>query len=127
MSIFNFFSFFKVTGGGNGLGQQICIKLAKLGCNLAIVDIDFDSAQKTAENLQKLGVSAKAYNVDVGNYDEIKKLKENVLNNLGEVDILVNNAGIIAYKTIFDQSAEEIQRLTSVNLNAVIFVSIPFL
>lgn len=74
--------------------------------------------------MQTLGISARAYKVDVGNYDEIIKLKENVLNDLGEVDILVNNAGIIAYKTIFDQSAAEIEKLTNVNLNAVIFVSI---
>jgi NAD(P)-dependent dehydrogenase (short-subunit alcohol dehydrogenase family) len=112
-----------VTGGGNGLGQQISIKLAKLGCNVAVVDIDFASAQTTADNLRKLGVSAQAYRADVSNFNEIVKLKQQILADLGEVDVLVNNAGIIAYKTIFEQTAEEIERLTNVNFNGVIFVS----
>lgn len=78
---------------------------------------------ETAESLKQFGISAKAYKVDVSKFDEIENLKQEILNDLGEVDILVNNAGIIAYKTIFDQSAEEIERLTNVNFNAVILVS----
>lgn len=105
------------------MGQQICIKLAELGCNIVIADIDFKSATQTAENLQKLGISTKAYKVDVSNFAEILKLKSDVLKDVGEVDILVNNAGIVAYKTILEQSFEEIERLTRINLNSVILVS----
>lgn len=112
-----------MTGGANGLGQQICIKLAQLGCNVAVVDIDFASAKATAEKLCEFGVSSKAYKVDVSKFSEIVKLKAEILSDLGEVDVLINNAGIIAYKTIFDQSAEEIESLTNVNFNAVIYVS----
>lgn len=113
----------QVTGGGNGLGQQICLKLAAVGCNVAIADVDFPSAQRTAASLVKMGVSAKAYKVDVSNYSEITQLKQNILNDLGEVDILVNNAGLIPYKTIFEQSAEDLERLTKVNFNSVMLVS----
>lgn len=73
--------------------------------------------------LVEMGVSAKAYQVDVSNYDEILQLKRNILSDLGEVDILVNNAGLIPYKTIFEQSSSDIERLTRVNFNSVILVS----
>lgn len=105
------------------MGQQICIKLATLGCNVAIADIDIESAQKTSELLVKLGVSAKAYKVDVSNYVEIEKLKLDISSDLGEVDILINNAGVIPYKSILDQTEEELERLTKVNFNSVLLVS----
>lgn len=105
------------------MGQQICIKLAQHGCNVAIADIDFEAAIKTTGMLTKLGVLARAYKTDVSNYIDIVQLKQNILNDLGEVDILVNNAGLVPYKTIFDQSAEELERLTRVNFNSVMLVS----
>lgn len=105
------------------MGQQISIKLATLGCNVAIADIDIESAQKTTESLIKFGVSAKAYKVDVSNYVEIEKLKHEILSDLGEVDILINNAGLIPYKSILDQTAVELERLTKVNFNSVLLVS----
>jgi all-trans-retinol dehydrogenase (NAD+) len=111
-----------VTGGGGGLGQQLCIQLAKVGCNIAVVDIDLITAQKVAESLVSMGVTAKAYKADVSSYDEILSLKRRVIDDLGEVDILVNNAGLIPYKSIFNQTAEELERLTRVNLNSVILV-----
>lgn len=111
-----------MTGGAGGLGQQLCIQLAKVGCNIAVADIDLETAQKFADSLASMRVSAKAYKVDVSNYDEILSLKQKVIEELGEVDILVNNAGLIPYKSIFNQTAEEIERLTRVNLNSVILV-----
>lgn len=105
------------------MGQQICIQLAQHGCNVAIADIDLEAAIKTAEMLTKLSVLARAYKVDVSSYTEIVQLKQNILSDLGEVDILVNNAGLVPYKTIFDQSAEELERLTRVNFNSVMLVS----
>lgn len=111
-----------MTGGANGLGKEICIILASLGCNIAVVDIDITSALATAEILREQGILARAYKVDVSNYDEISQLKIDVLTDMGEVDILINNAGIIPYKTIFQQSAEELERLTRVNLNSVMLV-----
>lgn len=104
------------------MGQQICMRLAEVGCNVAIADVDLAGAQKTVESLVKVGVKAKAYKVDVSNYAEITQLKQLILDDFGEVDILVNNAGLVPYKTIFDQSPEELERLTRVNLNSVMLV-----
>lgn len=37
----------QVTGGGNCLGREICLQLAKHGCKIAIADVDFDGAIRT--------------------------------------------------------------------------------
>lgn len=89
-------SFFqKVTGGGNGLGRGICMKLADYGCNIAVVDIDLKSAEQTADEIRSRGLKAKAYRVDVTKAEEIKKLRDDLCNDLGPVDILVRSGLVI--------------------------------
>ena len=82
--------FEKVTGGGNGLGRALCLKLADLGCNVAVVDVDIKAAEKTAEEIIGKGLKAHAYKVDVTKKDEISKLRSESFNDLGPVDILVS-------------------------------------
>lgn len=53
----------QITGGGNGIGKEIALRLAKEECRLAIADIDFEAAKKTVEELRKMNVEAYAYYV----------------------------------------------------------------
>lgn len=52
-----------MTGGANGIGRAIAVELARQGCNVAVVDINFDEAQNTCDDLCKLGIKAYAYQV----------------------------------------------------------------
>lgn len=54
-----------MTGGGNGIGREICLELARCGCNVACLDLDFDAAQQLCLELKQLGVEANAYKVFV--------------------------------------------------------------
>ncbi|XP_055383110.1 17-beta-hydroxysteroid dehydrogenase 13-like [Condylostylus longicornis] len=106
-----------VTGGGNGLGKEICIELAKRGCNVAIIDIDLAGATKTAETIKKsYGIQSKAYKADVGNYSEIENLKPKIEKDLGFVDILINNAGLTPVKGLEHYSPEYLRKIVDVNL-----------
>lgn len=84
-----------VTGGGNGLGREICLKLAAQGCNIGVVDIDGKAAEDTAEEIRNLGLKAKAYKVDVTSFVEIVKLRDDLRRDIGPVDILVRIQGCI--------------------------------
>lgn len=55
--------FFQVTGGSNGIGREICLELARNGCNVACLDLDLDAAQKLCDELKVFGVKANAYKV----------------------------------------------------------------
>lgn len=79
----------KVTGGGNGLGRWLCIKLADQGCNIAVIDVNLKAAEQTADEIRSRGLLAKAYRTDVTKFDEITKLRDDIENDLGPVDILV--------------------------------------
>lgn len=105
-----------VTGGGNGLGQGICLKLAESGCNVAVVDVNIKAAEDTANNIRRqFKVQAKAYKVDVTKSDEILKLRDELLNDLGTVDILVNNAGLMSNANM-QEKPEYIEMMVKVNV-----------
>lgn len=111
-----------VTGGGKGLGREICLRLAKEGCNIAIVDIDVDSSKETAEDCRDLGVKAEFYRCDVSDNDSVEMLKYQVIHRSGVVDILVNNAGILFGRPIIEETPQNIQKMVGVNLMSVFWV-----
>ncbi|XP_055696411.1 estradiol 17-beta-dehydrogenase 11-like [Lutzomyia longipalpis] len=105
-----------VTGGGNGLGRAICLELAKEKCSIAIADVDIGAAEKTASDLQSLGVKAKAYKVDVANYQEVLALQSQIQKDYGCVDILINNAGLVTKLTLLEGTPEDVQKVINVNI-----------
>lgn len=57
-----------VTGGANGLGKEMCKKFARLGCKLAVADLDLANAEKTVKEILAKGAckEAHAYKVIFG-------------------------------------------------------------
>lgn len=54
-----------VTGGAQGLGEQMAIGLAEAGAHVVIADLNLDSAKKVAQSLEKYGAKTMAVHVDV--------------------------------------------------------------
>ena len=113
-----------VTGGANGLGRDIALRLAKEGCNIVIVDVDLTGAERTAKEIEeKFKVKTKAFKVDVSNYKEVLQLKVDIESSIGNVDILVNNAGVMPMMLLRSGNFEDIQKTINVNLTSHLFVS----
>src|SRR3954466_9829163 len=81
-----------VTGGGSGIGEATCLRLAGDGARVAVLDIDLQAAKLTA-GLAGDGLAVRADVADSANLD--RALAE-VEAELGPVDVWVNNAGISA-------------------------------
>ena len=112
-----------VTGGANGLGREIARRLAREGCNIAIVDLDLVNAEKIAKEIElEFNVKAKAFIVDVSSYDEVLQLRSDVESSIGTVDILVNNAGLLAMMSLEESRHQDIQKVINVNLTAHFWV-----
>ena len=82
-----------VTGGANGIGKATCIILAQHGANIAIGDFNLEDAQKTAKEIEGLGVKAIAVSCNVLKDEDLVNLVETTVKELGGVHILINNAG----------------------------------
>jgi 3-oxoacyl-[acyl-carrier protein] reductase len=79
-----------VTGGGSGIGEAACVRLAAEGARVAVIDIDEQSAALTA----KLAGEGLAVVADVSDSAAVDAALAEVEAALGPVDVWVNNAGI---------------------------------
>src|SRR5688572_15726809 len=83
-----------VTGSGRGLGEATALRLASLGADVVVNDLDRDGAGKVAAGIEKLGRRTLVSTHDVSDHAAANELVTQARSKLGRVDILVNNAGI---------------------------------
>ncbi len=83
-----------VTGAGTGLGRGIAQALAEAGADVAVAEINAESAEVAASELSQAGVRARAYPTDVSKSDQVDRTFAAAVSDLGRLDIVVNNAGI---------------------------------
>ena len=79
-----------VTGGGSGIGKEVCILLAQQGAKVYVIDNSAQNAESTIEIIKKKGGQAFALVLDVTHKYEIKE----AYNKIESIHILVNCAGI---------------------------------
>jgi short-subunit dehydrogenase len=82
-----------VTGAASGLGLELTKQLLNEGANVAALDINEENLKKLALDLNTDHL--KTYVVDMGNFESIKKFREDYKKDYSDVDIIINNAGII--------------------------------
>lgn len=115
------------TGGANGLGKAIALRLAKEQCRLVIADLNFDEAKRTATEIaEKFNVKTVAFKVDVSDFAAIQQLKLDIEESMGFVDILVNNAGILSAISLREGEASSVQKVIDVNLTSHFWVNFVF-
>lgn len=83
-----------VFGGTSGLGKSIAMGLAEAGADVAPVSRRADEVHKTAEEIRALGRHSLEVTADVTRREDIQRVIDATLKELGRIDILVNSAGI---------------------------------
>ncbi len=113
-----------VTGAGRGIGRAIARALAEEGADVVICDIDYEAAQKVAQEVENdFGRRALPARMDVSNLAEVKTVFQMVLQQFGRLDILVNNAGIIRRGSFENHSDEDWEKVMAVNLRGTYYCS----
>lgn len=105
-----------VTGAARGNGRAIALGFAQEGAHLVIADIDRETAQATAREIQDLDRKALALYVDVADKRSVAEMVERAYGEFGKVDILVNNAGVIGRDPFLEVTEEEWDRVLDINL-----------
>lgn len=85
-----------ITGAAMGLGYAAAKELASRGANLALVDYNKESLEKTKEEISKLfpSIQVIAIVADVSNEEAVKNYVSETVKTFGRIDGLYNNAGI---------------------------------
>ncbi len=115
-----------VTGAARGIGEAIAIKFAEQGANIAFTYISESSAEKAAAietKLQGLGVNAKAYKSNAGDFAQGEAFVSDVLKEFGSIAICVNNAGISKDNLLLRMTPEQWNEVIQVNLNSVFYMT----
>lgn len=108
-----------ITGATRGIGKGIAEVFAKNGCNIAFTFASSVEKAKIIENdLNALGIKAKAYQSDASNFEAAQKLVDDVLAEFGKIDIVINNAGITKDNLLMRMSLEDYEEVIRVNLNS---------
>lgn len=112
-----------VTGGGQGIGQQIALRLGQEGATVVIADINKEGSVETAEMIHRAqGSHAKVVPTDITAEAQVVDLIKETFRIQGRIDILVNNSGIMGpIKNIEDISVEEWDGTMAVNLKGMFF------
>ena len=115
-----------VTGGGSGIGQQVCYAMAEEGACVAVGDLDLAHAKVTADKIRSSKGEAYALQLDVADPASVTAFVDAAESMLGRVDVLVNSAGIREIVSVLDLSFEEWQRVMNVNLTGTFLASQAF-
>lgn len=112
-----------VTGASRGIGKAIALQLAKDGYNVAITDlaVQKDLAYETVEEIKRLGVNSVFVEADSSKRDQVFRAVNETHKAFGTFNTIVNNAGIAQVAPVTDITAEDLQKITNINIGGVLW------
>jgi 3-oxoacyl-[acyl-carrier protein] reductase len=110
-----------ITGGAQGIGRAYALGMAAAGAKIAVADINLESAQKTALEIQNQGSAALAVRTDVASAEDTQTMARLCQERFGRIDVLLNNAAVFERNKMqrapfWQIDPAEWDRLMSVNL-----------
>jgi 3-oxoacyl-[acyl-carrier protein] reductase len=109
-----------ISGASRGIGRAIALELAKEGCHISFSYRKNEAeAKKLEEEISKLGRKAKAYRVDIKDFDAVNDWVNQTKEYFQGLDIVVNNAGVIKDKALMFMEKADWQDVLDTNLTGV--------
>ena len=108
-----------VTGAGSGIGREIALLFARQGAQVVIAERDAAAAETVAGEIAAAGGAATTQQLDVADEAQVQAAFAATAQRFGRIDILVNNAGISHVGNILETSADDWDRVMSVNARGV--------
>lgn len=113
-----------VTGGARGIGKAIAQALAEAGSDLALIDIDIEEAEKTAEAIEKkTGKKVIAVQADVTKPEDVEGMMKRIMEEFGHLDAAFCNAGICMNVPAEEMTYEQWKKVMDINLTGVFLTS----
>lgn len=106
-----------VTGASRGIGKAIALELARHGAAVAVSYRERrEAAEETAAGVEALGGRALVCQADVSRQEDVARLVERTVRELGAVDVLVCNAAVVLSKLASLQTVEDWRSVLDVDL-----------
>lgn len=105
-----------VTGGANGIGRGIALRLASEGAAVALFDKDAAACYGTAECIKRKNLPAFAFGVDITQAAAVRDAFARVKASVGIPSILVHAAGVMPTGTLHETTEEAWDLVYAVNV-----------
>src|SRR5436305_12272709 len=109
-----------ITGASQGIGREIALGFADMGCRLVLTARNVKNVERTRELAAQRGAEAIVLAADVGNADEVLSMVHEALGRIGRIDVLVCNSGMAGPTApLWEVAPEEWEETIRVNLTGV--------
>jgi sorbose reductase len=108
-----------VTGGSMGIGKTVAEAYLQAGAQVAIAARNVELLEKVAAEIAPAGGTVLPIGCDVTQPDQVTRMVDRVVAELGGIDIAVCNAGIISVTPMLDMSVDEFEKIQSTNVTGV--------
>ena len=106
-----------ITGGGQGLGEAISLRLALDGANVVVADINLENSQATAKKIETTAkIKTLGVKVDVTEEKSVQAMVKACMDTFNRLDVLVSNAGILIAEDITEFPVDKWRKVIDVNL-----------
>ncbi|MBL4631324.1 MAG: SDR family oxidoreductase [Paraglaciecola sp.] len=121
-----------ITGAAQGLGKAMAEEFAKQGAHIALLDMQDDAVKAAANDIQKLGVKASGYAVNVTDEKQVEETFAKIAADFGQINGLINSAGIMRDgmllkvkegKVVSKMPLEQFQSVLDVNVTGTFLCS----
>ncbi|MEM5014954.1 SDR family oxidoreductase [Metabacillus indicus] len=108
-----------ITGGANGIGEELVRQYAKKGDAVFLADVDAEKGNTIAGRSENIHF----VQTDVRRMEDIQKLIQTAASKTGKIDILINNAGVSRFKAFYEMTIEDWDDVLNTNLRSVFLAS----
>jgi glucose 1-dehydrogenase/2-deoxy-D-gluconate 3-dehydrogenase len=112
-----------VTGGAQGIGHAIALRLGEAGAAVVVSDLQAQGAQRTAAEITAAGGRAVGLCSDVARVADTEALVRSAVEHFGQLDILVNNAALVGASPLLEVDERLWDAVQGVDLKGVFFQS----
>ncbi|WP_042879140.1 2-hydroxycyclohexanecarboxyl-CoA dehydrogenase [Cupriavidus necator] len=109
-----------VTGGGGGIGSATCLRFARAGAAVGVLDLNPEAGERVAAQIREAGGRALAMRCDITDRASVDAAVAAVERELGPVDVLVNNAGWDVFRPFIKTEPAQWERLIAINLTGAL-------
>lgn len=112
-----------ITGGNKGIGKEMALTFARLGCVVIITGRDQETLIDTEKELKKYHQESYAISMDMCSVKDIEEKSAFILEKSRSIDVLINNAGINIAKPAIEITEHDWNAVLDTNLKGLFFLS----
>lgn len=112
-----------ITGAGSGIGAETAKHLAKLGGQLALVDLSGENLQNVIEEIGANGSKCAPLKLVADVTTDAERIISKTIDRFGRLDVLINNVGIVARHGLVDLQVETFDRIMQTNVRSTVILT----